>query len=117
MPDVNLEALIAQAREGGDTPSITFPFNGEKFSMPNPLYADDEWKADFEAVEGGEVANARFLLGDDEWEKFKNLGGQSWMVGLALADGIGQSQDRMLDGTPTRSGTSSARPRRPSKRR
>jgi len=111
------EEIYAQAAEAMGGELVEFTQGGETLTFPHPALQSDEWLAGLAEVEGGAEANVRYLLGDEQYDRFIKLGGKPFAVMFILNDVNKRSADAMADGTPTRSGTSSQATRRPSKRR
>ncbi len=111
------EEIYAQAAEAMGGEVVDFGQGGETFTFPHPGLQSDEWMEAFTEVEGGVEPNVRFLLGDEQYERFIKLGGKPFAVMLMVNKLNKRSKDVLADGTPTRSGTSSQVTRRPSKRR
>ncbi len=111
------EEVYAQAAEAMGGELVEFEQGGEAFNFPHPALQSDEWLDGLTAVEGGAEANVRYLLGDEQYERFIKLDGKPFAVMFILNDVNKRSADAMADGTPTRSGTSSPGTRKPSKRR
>ena len=109
----DLDAIVDQRREavGGD--DIVFSFKGETYSFPHPLLASDEWKETVASAEVDDVSQVRAMLGEDQYDKFHDAGGQAGFVMLLVAEVQKGLRDEMDDGRPTQRPTSSARrPRR-----
>ncbi len=111
------EEIYAQAAEAMGGEVVEFTQGGESFTFPHPALQSDEWIAGLVDVEGGAEASVRYLLGDDQYDRYIKLGGKPFAVMFMLNDVNKRSADAMADGTPTRSGTSSPGTRKPSKRR
>jgi len=111
------EELYAQATEAMGGEVVEFTQGGEPFTFPHPALQSDEWLAGLDEVEGGAEANVRYLLGDEQYDRFIELGGKPFAVMFILNDVNKRSADAMADGIPTRSGTSSRATRKRSRRR
>ena len=109
--EFDLDALVAQRREavGGD--DIVFTFGGEKFSFPHPLLATDEWKDRVSEAGQADVDQVRAMLGDEQYDRYHELGGQAGFVMLIVQEVQRTLRDETPEGRPTRPSTSS-RPRR-----
>lgn len=116
MAKYQLEEIVAQAEEAVGGTDVEFDFNGQSWSFPNPLFCGDKWSEEFQTLTGQEEV-ARFLLGDEQFDKFIAAGGNSNHVTLLLGQASRDTAAAMQDGSPTRSGTSSGATRRPRKRR
>jgi hypothetical protein len=77
--------------------------DGEIYTMPHPLFADDEWS---EAVDAAKTTadKAKAILGDDQYAKFiahpDHSDNDVFMVQLDINTSI---KDELVDGGPTRS--------------
>lgn len=111
------EEIYAQAAEAMGGEVVEFEQGGETLTFPHPALQSDAWLAGLADVEGGAEAHVRYLLGDEQFDRFIELGGKPFAVMFILNDVNMRSADAMVDGTPTRSGTSSPGTRKPSKRR
>jgi hypothetical protein len=114
MPEeYDLDAIVAQRREavGGD--DIVFSFAGEKFHFPHPLLASDEWKEQVADAGVDDVSQVRAMLGDEQYDRFHELGGQAGFVMLIVQRVSVDLRDEMRDEDgerrPTRRSTSSSR--------
>lgn len=116
MSSYKMEDVIAQAEEAAGGTDVEFEFKGELFKFPNPLFCDDDWQNGFQDVTTSED-NARYLLGDEQYDKFRAAGGQSSFVMLVLGQSQRDTAAAMTDGTPTRSSSSSVNARKRSRRR
>lgn len=106
MSEYDLDALVAQHREATGGDDIVFQFGGEKFTMPHPLLADDEWKDDLAAIDS-DVEMGRFVLGEEQYERFRELGGRASFIGLLMRKAQADFVDADSEGRPTRRSTSS----------
>lgn len=108
----NLDAIVAQRSEalGGDT--IEFDFGGETFSMPHPLLADDEWKIGMRESGDDDIAAARSILGDEQYDRFRAAGGRAGYIILLMQQVTSEMQETTAGGDPTQSSTSSNRTQR-----
>ncbi|GAA3727319.1 hypothetical protein [Streptomyces tremellae] len=88
---------------GGDDVEFEGP-GGEVFTMPHPLFADDEWGQAVDAEETG-AGKARAMLGDEQFDRFIKAGGRPADVNLLfgfLTSSIGE-QVKGVKVRPTRS--------------
>jgi hypothetical protein len=116
MSDYDLDAIVAQHREATGGDELTFTFGGEKFTMPHPLLADDEWKDELAEITS-DVEMGLFVLGEDQYERFRELGGRASFIGLLMRKAQEDFVDQDRQGRPTRRSTSSPVPKRRPKRR
>ncbi len=116
MPNYKAEELLAQAEEDAGGTEVGLFLKDERYTFPNPLFMDDDWNAEFAEFSTAEE-NARFLLGDEQFAKWRAAGGTSNVVMMALGKSQREMAAKMTDGTPTRSSTSSANARKRSRRR
>ena len=116
---MDLDAILAQRREatGSDTDDIAFTFAGQKWTMPHPLLADDDWKEGLSELDGTDVEVARYYLGDEQYERFRDAGGKAGYVFLLIQQVSQQIRDEATSDRPTRRSTSSATNRKRSKPR
>lgn len=137
MADIDLDAIVAQREEArakeGDKP-ITFEFDGEKYektagdtftfgfqgadyAVRDPRYVTDEEQEQLEAVSGS-IDVTCWYLGEEQFDKFIEAGGQSWMFMRVIEDFQKTIRDE-AQGKPTRQNRSSRRSaaRKPAKRR
>lgn len=87
-----------------DNPVVEFEgADGEIYTMPHPLFADDEWT---DTVEEAKTTKdkARAILGDDQYEKFIAHADHSdndvFMIQLDINTSM---KDELVDGGPTQS--------------
>lgn len=113
--DYDLAAVVEQRRDalGHDGDLVTFKHGGEVFSFPHPLFADDEWKDGLAEVRG-DVEFGQYLL-DDQYERFRELGGRASHLAI-LVDKIRTDTQDVTAGRPTQSPISSRAQRRRRKR-
>jgi len=111
------EELYAQATEAMGGEVVEFSQGSETFTFPHPALQSDEWIAGLGDTDRGAEASGRYLLGDEQYDRFIELGGKPFAVMCILNDVNKQSTAAMRDGGPTQSGTSSRATRRQSKRR
>ncbi len=111
----NLDEIVAQRSDalGGDT--IEFDFGGEAFSMPHPLLADDDWKIAMRESGEDDLAAARSILGDEQYDRFRAAGGRAGYIILLMQQVTSEMQETTSTGDPTQSASSSNRARRRSK--
>lgn len=117
MPETyDLDTIVAQRREavGGD--DITFTWAGEQYRFPHPLLASDEWKEEVAEADQDDVSQVRAMLGDEQYDKFHDAGGQAGFVMLLVQKVTKGLQDEMSDDSgenrPTRRSTSSRKRRK-----
>lgn len=110
--EYDLDAIVAQRREavGGD--EIVFTWAGDKFHFPHPLLAADEWKETCADADPDDVSQVQAMLGEEQYDRFHELGGQAGFVMLIVQQVQNKLRDEMSDGRPTRRSTSSGRRRR-----
>jgi hypothetical protein len=110
--DFDLEAIVQQRADAlglEDGERITFVWRSERFSMPYPMFATDEWKDGLEECTDDEEIG-RYCLGDDQYERFISLDGRAGFIALILQEAnskvVGAGPD------PTQSSRSSRRAQR-----
>ncbi|MCF7550968.1 hypothetical protein [Pseudonocardia sp. WMMC193] len=118
MPDIDMDAILAQRAEAtnSDDPTIaTFVFARQEWVFPHPMFAADDWKDGLADVqkkgskgEANDVDLARYYLGEEQYERFIEAGGNSGIVLFAVQDVMRQIQHEAQE-RPTRSSTFSAR--------
>ena len=101
-----LEQIVEKAEENLGGRVVEFDYAGETYTFPHPMLADDEWTAEFQAVGNDARANVRYLLGDEQFERFVAAGGQANHVMLLFAESQRDASGVLASGTPTRSQTS-----------
>ncbi|MEW1754704.1 hypothetical protein [Streptomyces angustmyceticus] len=76
--------------------------NGELFTFPHPLFADDDWS---KGVDEAETAKdkARAMLGDEQYEKYAAAGNSDNDVFLLFMAVQQDAQGQLKKGRPTRS--------------
>ncbi len=117
MSEYDLDALIAQHRDATGGDDVVFTFGGETFTMPHPLLAEDEWKDELSEITS-DVEMGRFVLGDEQYEKFRELGGRASFIALLMKKAQADFVDTdARTGRPTRRSTSSPAPRKRPKQR
>lgn len=116
MSTYNLTEIVQQRTEAIGSDKIEFEWAGETFSIVHPLFADDDFKEDLADIET-DVELAHHYLGDEQYERFRDLGGKSGFIGLLLAQVQKDSAAVDADGNPTPSSRSSNRAQRRQKRR
>lgn len=112
MPEqYDLDAIVAQRREavGGD--DIVFTFAQQTFNFPHPLLAPDEWKERCADADQDDVSQVRAMLGDEQYDRFHEAGGQAGFVMLIIQQVQEKLRDEVND-RPTRQSTYSGRRRR-----
>ncbi|QDH85057.1 tail assembly chaperone [Gordonia phage Dardanus] len=108
MAAYNLGEIVEQKREAVGSESVEFEWKGETFTVPHPLFLDDDFKDDL-TLATSDVDIAVQYLGDEQYDKFRALGGKSAFV-VMLLERIGKdSRESDNDGNPTRLSRSSAR--------
>ncbi|MDX3661328.1 hypothetical protein PV646_28820 [Streptomyces sp. ID05-26A] len=116
MSEYDLDALVAQHRDATGGDDLVFTFGGEKFTMPNPVLADDEWKDELAEITS-DVVMAEYVLGE-QYDKFRELGGRASYIALLMRSAQADFVDTdPRTGRPTRRSTSSPAPRKRPKRR
>lgn len=122
MSEIDLDAILAQRAEatGGSPDEITFTFAGQRWTVPHPMLADDDWKDGLADLDGSDVDMARYYLGDEQYARFREAGGRAGYV-LLLIRQVAEDMRAEMPGSdgqprPTRRATSSAPRRKPSKR-
>lgn len=116
MTTYDLDALVAQHRDATGGDDIAFTFGGEEFSMPHPLLAEDEWKDELSEITS-DVEMGLFVLGEEQYARFKELGGRASFIGLLMRKAQQEFAAQDGEGRPTRRSTSSPVPKRRPKRR
>lgn len=114
MSEYDLEAIVAQKAEAVGGEEVTFTYGGETFSMPHPLFADDDWKEGLSEVQG-DVEFGEYVLGED-YERFRAAGGRAGFLSILMDRLHREAQAEDRDGRPTRSSTSSRAQKRRQKR-
>lgn len=117
MPTYESEEIYRQTEEALGGTEVDFRHKGEKFPFPHPAFQDDAWLEGLENAGPGAEGNARYLLGDEPYERYIAAGGHPLTVMRTLGLVNEASVDAMSDGTPTRSGISSVSSRKRSRRR
>jgi hypothetical protein len=109
----DLDAIVAQRREATGGDDIVFTWAGQEFRFPHPLLASDEWKEEVAEAGTDDVNAVRAMLGEEQYDRFHELGGQAGFVMLLVKQVQDQLRDENAEGTPTQRSTSSRkRPRR-----
>ncbi|AXQ51855.1 tail assembly chaperone [Gordonia phage Catfish] len=111
MATYDLGEMVQQRAEAAglkDGSLVEFSFGGESFEIPHPLFADDDFKDDLALVES-DVDLAVQYLGEEQYERFRAVGGKSGFVGILIERIVKDASDSDADGNPTRSRRSSAR--------
>ena len=117
MSDIDLDAVLAKRQEvtGSEGDTFGFTFAGRRWTMVDPLLAEDDWKEELADLEL-DVDVARHYMGDDQYDEFIASGGKSGGALLALREYMQKVTDEMEAG-PTRRSTSSNRTQRRSRQR
>lgn len=115
--DYDLAAVVDQRRDalGHDGDMVTFHHGGEVFSFPHPLFADDLWKDGLAAVRS-DVDFGHYLLGEEQYTVFRELGGRSSHLAILVDKIQKDARDTDAKGRPTPSSTFSRAQRRRQKR-
>ena len=121
MPDIDMDAILAQRADatGSDDPTVaTFTFARQEWVFPHPMFAHDDWKDGLSDLQekgakgkANDVDLARYYMGEEQYERFIEAGGNSGIVLFAVQDVMRQVQQEAQD-RPTRSSTSSGRRQR-----
>lgn len=115
MSTYDLGEIVEQRREAVGSEMVEFDWKGETFTVPHPLFADDDFKDDVALCET-DVDLAIAYLGDEQYDRFRELGGKSGYVGMLLQRVAADSADKDADGNPSRSSRYSGRGQRRQKR-
>lgn len=117
MTDIDLDAILAKRAEetGLDGDLFGFTFAGKRWTMKDPIIADDEWKDTLADLEG-DIEVAEHYMGAEQYAEFVSAGGASGIALLALGEHMKNVTDENESG-PTRRSASSSRTQRRSKRR
>lgn len=103
---IDLDAILDQRREatGGDPDQVEFTYAGQTWTVPHPMLADDEWKEGLAEVEGSDVDMARFYMGDEQYARFREVGGRAGYVLLIIQQIASDMRDELpgSNGEPTR---------------
>lgn len=115
--DYDLAAIVDQRRDalGHAGDEITFVHEGEVFSMPHPLFADDEWKDGLADVDS-DVEFGEYVLGEEQYARFRELGGRSSHLAILVQKIQTDARDVDAQDRPTRFSTSSRAQRRRQRR-
>lgn len=116
MATYDLTEIVDQRREAIGSDRVEFTYGGETFSIVHPLFADDDFKDGLADVET-DVDMAVYYLGDEQYERFAELGGRSGFIGMLLAKVQADAVEADKDGNPTRSRQFSNRAQRRQKQR
>lgn len=116
MSTYDLGAIVEQKREAVGSELVEFEWKGETFTVPHPLFADDDFKDDVALCET-DVDLAIAYLGDEQYDRFRELGGKSSFVGMLLQKVAADSVAADAEGNGSRSSRSSARGQRRQKQR
>ncbi len=117
MVKYHAEEIYAQTEEALGGTEVEFDYAGADYTFPHPAFASDDWLQGLEDAGPGAEGNARYLLGDEQYDKYVKAGGHPLTVMRILGKVNEASVDAMSDGTPTRSGISSGSTRKRSRRR
>lgn len=119
--DIDLDAILAKRSEtlgegAGDAgDSFGFTFAGRRWTMRDPVLADDEWKDELAELET-DIDVAEHYMGVEQYEEFIDAGGSSGRALLALSEYM-KLVSAENEAGPTRRSLSSIRTRRRSKQR
>jgi hypothetical protein len=115
--DYDLATVVDQRRDalGHDGDMVTFTHAGEVFSFPHPLFATDEWKDGLAAV-GSDVEFGEYLLGEEQYDLFHELGGRSSHLAILLQQVQADAREVDAQRGPTQFSTSSRAQRRRQRR-
>ncbi|GAC71032.1 hypothetical protein [Gordonia soli] len=112
MADIDLNKLIAQRADarGDDGKSTSFIFGEppQEWTFRDPLMLDDDEKDDLNDLKF-DVDIAAWYMGDDQFDKFVEAGGNSSIFFLAFREHMKREQATDQNGNPTRPNRSSRR--------
>lgn len=85
MSNINLDELLAQRAEatGVKEGRVSFTYKGEDFFFSDPLLLSDDDAEEFDALTH-HTDKCMFLMGEDEYDRFIEAGGTSFIFGIAL---------------------------------
>ncbi|WP_291479821.1 hypothetical protein [Corynebacterium sp.] len=120
---INADELIAQREEatGVDGNRIAFEFTalrgeqkGERlvFTFRDPARLTDEEQEDLLEVPRFGPDQAMWYMGDDEYDRFREAGGESWIFAEIMKEYTKEVQGVDPQGRPTRPNRSSRRRRK-----
>ena len=78
---------------------------GNVYTFPQPLFADDDWSKRVNDAQG-EEATARAILGDEQYERYREAGNADLDITLAFADEVARMREVQANRRPTPSSTS-----------
>lgn len=113
MSKINLNEIMAQRAEatGAAEGRIPFDFNGETFSFRDPIALDDDAREELEKLSedsnGDDLAD--FWMGEDEYDRFCEAGGNAMMFMLVMQDNARRTSGVDANGRPFGSNRSSRR--------
>lgn len=113
MTAINLDELLAQRAEatGAEEGRIPFEFAGQTFTFRDPFLVDGEDQDELEELSelgDGELL-AEFWMGDDEFARFCDAGGNANFFALVVRENAKRTTEVDAEGLPTRSNRSSRR--------
>lgn len=115
--EYDLEDILRQREEAVGGRDITFRWAGEVFTMPHPAFLSDELADEVDAVDNDSAELALIMMGTEQYEKFRALGGQGTYIGALFQAVAAATTDADSEGRPTRFVPSSRAQRRAQKRR
>lgn len=120
MSDIDLDAILAQRAEARGDNGYTFSFSalGQEWTALDPMLITDEQKDELAEL-SYDVDVAAFFMGDEQFDKFTEAGGQSAYFIMALQAYQKSRTEADREGRPTRPNRSSRRSaaRKPAKQR
>lgn len=110
MADIDLDKIIAQRSEarGDDGRRFTFSYKDQMWTSLDPMMLTDDEKDDLDEVGDLDVDIAAWYMGDEQFDKFVEVGGNSSMFFFALKEFMKTQKDD-IEGKPTRPNRSSRR--------
>ncbi|AQY55623.1 tail assembly chaperone [Gordonia phage Huffy] len=99
MTAYDLAEIVEQKREAVGSEMVEFTWKGETFEMPHPLFVDDEFKEDLTLAETDVDLSIQYL-GDEQYDRFRELGGKSAFVVMFLERVAKDSREADNDGKP-----------------
>ncbi|OZE35603.1 MULTISPECIES: hypothetical protein [unclassified Rhodococcus (in: high G+C Gram-positive bacteria)] len=114
--EIDLDAIAAKREEEiGSRDKFPFVFKGETWQCLDPLILDDDQKSELQELDNDDLEGyVLFFLGDEQAQKFWEMGGGSAQVANAQRLWVEHNTD---ESGPTRRTPSSNRMQRRSKRR
>ncbi|MGP9760240.1 hypothetical protein [Corynebacterium sp. AOP12-C2-36] len=120
---INLDELLAQREEatGISGERVAFEFTARKgehkgkkleFTFRDPATLTDEESEDLVEVPQHGVDLTVWYMGDDEYDRFRDVGGESWMFLQVMKEHAEKIQGVDSQGRPTRQNRSSRRRRK-----